>query len=189
MSGARLVFLGAPGAGKGTQAAELAHALGIAHLSTGDMLRKAVKDGTPIGREVEPILAAGGLVPDAVMWGVVAERLDQDDCRSGFVLDGFPRTVPQGEQLEGKLARSGRKLDHVVFFDVPEAELTRRMLGRGRSDDTPEVVGERLRNYARLTEPLKDWYRARGLLRSIDGTGTPAEVQSRLRAAVGKAAR
>jgi adenylate kinase len=153
------------------------------------MLRKAVADRTRIGLEVAPILASGGLVPDDVMWVVVSDRLDQADCREGFILDGFPRTVPQAEQLDAKLSVSGAALGHVVSFDVPEAELTRRLLGRGRADDTPAVVRERLQNYARLTAPLKDWYSARGLLRSIDGTGTPAEVQARLRAAIGSSPR
>jgi adenylate kinase len=185
----RLVFLGAPGAGKGTQAADLAKSCGVPHLSTGDMLRKAVSERTPVGLQVEPILAAGKLVSDDVMWAVVSARLDQADCRPGFLLDGFPRTLPQGEQLAAKLAGAARPLTCAVFFDVPEDELVRRMLGRGRADDKPEVVRERLRNYERLTAPLKDWYRDKGLLRTIDGTGTPADVHARLRAAVGLAAR
>jgi adenylate kinase len=187
MSALRLVFLGAPGAGKGTQAADLAKSRGIPHLSTGDMLRKAVGERTAVGLAVEPILAAGKLVPDDVMWAVVSDRLDQEDCAPGFLLDGFPRTLPQGEQLATKLAAAGTPLSCAVFFDVPDEELVRRMLSRGRADDRPEVVRERLRNYEKLTAPLKDWYRGKGLLRSIDGTGTPADVRARVVAAVGLA--
>lgn len=187
MSALRLVFLGAPGAGKGTQAADLAKTCGIPHLSTGDMLRKSVAERTAVGRQVEPILAAGKLVPDDVMWAVVSDRLDQKDCAPGFLLDGFPRTLPQGEQLATKLASAKTPLSCAVFFDVPEEELVRRMLGRGRADDKPDVVRERLRNYEQQTAPLKDWYSGKGLLRSIDGTGTPADVHARLRAAVGLA--
>ena len=187
MSALRLVFLGAPGAGKGTQAADLAKSCGIPHLSTGDMLRKAVAERTAVGLQVEPILAAGKLVPDVVMWAVVSDRLDQRDCGPGFLLDGFPRTLPQGEQLAAKLVKSKAPLSCAVFFDVPEEELVRRMLSRGRADDKPDVVRERLRNYEKQTAPLKDWYRGKGLLRSIDGTGTPADVHARLRAAVGLA--
>lgn len=185
MSALRLVFLGAPGAGKGTQAADLAKSCGIPHLSTGDMLRKSVAERTTVGLSVEPILAAGKLVPDDVMWAVVSDRLDAKDCVPGFLLDGFPRTLPQGEQLAAKLAGARTPLSCAVFFDVPEEELVRRMLGRGRADDKPDVVRERLRNYEKQTAPLKDWYGKKGLLRSIDGTGTPADVQTRLRAAVG----
>jgi adenylate kinase len=187
MSALRLVFLGAPGAGKGTQAADLAKSQGIPHLSTGDMLRKAVAERTAVGLQVEPILSAGKLVPDDVMWAVVSDRLDSKDCVPGFLLDGFPRTLTQGEQLASKLAGAKTPLSCAVFFDVPEEELVRRMIGRGRADDKPEVVRERLRNYEQQTSPLKDWYRGKGLLRSIDGTGSPADVHARLRAAVGLA--
>jgi adenylate kinase len=185
MSSLRLVFLGAPGAGKGTQAADLAKSCGVPHLSTGDMLRKAVAERSAVGLKVEPILASGKLVPDEVMWAVVSERLDKKDCVKGFLLDGFPRTLAQGERLAAKLADGGTPLSCAVFFDVPEDELVRRMLLRGRADDTPDVVKERLRNYERETAPLTKWYGSRGLLRSVNGTGSPAEVHARIRAAVG----
>jgi adenylate kinase len=185
MRSLRLVFLGAPGAGKGTQAADLAKSCGFPHLSTGDMLRKAVAERTAVGLTVEPILAAGKLVSDDVMWAVVAERLDKPDCAKGFLLDGFPRTLAQGERLAAKLADGGKPLSCAVFFDVPETELVRRMIGRGRADDTPAVVEERLRNYGRETAPLKEWYGSRGLLRTINGMGSTDEVHARLRAAVG----
>jgi adenylate kinase len=181
----RLVFLGAPGAGKGTQAADLAKSAGIPHLSTGDMMRAAAAAGSAVGLKVKPFLDSGKLVPDDVTWDVIAERLDRPDCRPGFLLDGFPRTVPQAERLDAKLAASATPLTHVAFFEVPQDELLRRLLGRGRADDTPEVIQERLANYEKLTAPLVARYRRQSLLRSIDGTGTPADVHARLRKAVG----
>ena len=189
MSPLRLVFLGAPGAGKGTQAAELARSLGVPHLSTGEMMRTAAAAGTPVGLKVKPFLDAGKLAPDDVTWGVISARLDEPDCRPGFILDGFPRTLPQGEQLDGKLVAGRSPLSHVVFIDVPQEELLKRLLGRGRADDTPAVVKERLRNYEKLTAPLVSWYRSKGLLRSVDGTGTPDAVLERLRVVVAGAVR
>ncbi len=189
MSALRLVFLGPPGAGKGTQAADLAKSCGIPHLSTGEMMRGAAAMGTPVGLRVKPFLDAGKLAPDDVTWGVISARLDDADCGQGFVLDGFPRTLPQGEQLDSKLAADRSPLSHVVFFDVPPDELLRRLLGRSRADDTPDVIRERLRNYDKLTAPLIAWYRAKGLLRSVDGTGTPAEVHARVSAAAELSAR
>lgn len=189
MTGLRLVFLGAPGAGKGTQAADLAKASGIPHLSTGDMMRAAAAAGTPVGLKVKPFLDSGKLAPDDVTWGVIAERLDQPDCKRGLLLDGFPRTVPQAERLDEKLAASRTPLTHVVFFEVPPEELLRRLLGRGRADDTPAVIRERLANYEKLTAPLIARYRTQKLLRAIDGTGTPAQVHARLKKAVGLASR
>jgi adenylate kinase len=181
----RLVLLGAPGAGKGTQAADLAKARGVPHLSTGEMMRAAAAAGTPVGLRVKPYLDSGKLAPDDVTWDVIAARLDAPDCRPGFVLDGFPRTLPQGERLDAKLAKDQAPLSHVVYFEVPAPELMRRLMSRGRADDTPDVVQERLRNYEKLTAPLVAWYRGKNLLRTVDGAGTPAEVHARLLAAVG----
>ena len=189
VSALRLVFLGAPGAGKGTQAADLAKSAGIPHLSTGDMMRAAAAAGTAVGLKVKPFLDSGKLARDDVTWGVIAERLEQSDCKPGFLLDGFPRTVPQAERLDEKLAASLTPLTHVVYFEVPREELLRRLLGRGRADDAPAVISERLANYEKLTAPLIATYRKRSLLCGIDGTGTPAEVHARLRKAVGLAAR
>jgi len=183
-SALRLVFLGAPGAGKGTQAADLAKAKGVPHLSTGEMMRTAAAAGTAVGLAVKPFLDSGKLAPDDVTWGVIAERLDDKVCAPGFILDGFPRTLPQGERLDSKLAADKKPLTHVVYFEVPQDELMRRLTSRGRADDTPDVVRERLRNYEKLTAPLIAWYRGKNLLRSIDGTGAPADVHARLLAAV-----
>lgn len=187
--GLRLVFLGPPGAGKGTQAKDLANAAGVPHLSTGDMLRKAAAEGTPVGRRVKPVLDSGGLVSDDVMWSVVSDRLEEPDCAEGFVLDGFPRTVPQATTLAEKLVAQRTPLAHVIFFDVPEAELVKRLSRRGRADDKPAVIRERLRNYAVSTAPLKEWYTAKGLLRPVDGVGTPDEVGARLLNVTGLVAR
>jgi adenylate kinase len=185
MSATRVVFLGPPGAGKGTQAQRFAASVGIPHLSTGDMLRKAMSEGTPIGLQAKPIVDSGKLIPDEMMWGVVAERLGAADCRAGFLLDGFPRTTAQATTLDAKLVADGTPLTCAVSLDVPEAELVKRMLARGRADDTPETVRTRLQVYERQTAPLKDWFQSRGLLREIDGTGTPEQVYERLLVATG----
>ena len=181
-----VVFLGPPGSGKGTQAARLATELGVPHVSTGEMLRQAVGGGSELGARVKGILDSGTLVPDEVMAGVVRERLAAGDCGRGFLLDGYPRTLPQGELLEGLLAASGRTLDHVAFLDVPDDELVRRLRARGRSDDTVETIRRRLEEYESKTSPLRDRYAARGLLRRVDGTGAPDQVLARLRAALGR---
>lgn len=181
----RVVFLGAPGAGKGTQAQRLASELGVPHVSTGDMLRTSVESGSELGRKVQGILAAGLLVPDEVMAGVVGERLSAPDCRRGFLLDGYPRTLAQGELLDRLLAASASRLDHVAFFEVPAAELLRRLLSRGRADDTVDTVRRRLEVYAEQTAPLRGLYERRGLLRVVDGTGDPEQVAARLRSSLG----
>src|SRR6185295_6463762 len=149
----------------------------------------AAAAGTSVGLAVKPYLDAGKLAPDDVTWGVIAARLDEKDCAPGFILDGFPRTLPQGERLAEKLAASRTPLTHVVYFEVPQDELMRRLMSRGRADDTPDVVRERLRNYEKLTAPLIAWYRGQHLLRSIDGTGSPADVHARLVGAIGGTAK
>lgn len=179
----KVVFLGPPGAGKGTQAERFAVARGVPHISTGEMLRGAVAAGTELGNQVQQYMATGALVPDDVMAGVVSERLAADDCSAGFLLDGFPRTLPQAELLEDK----GVALDHVVLIDVLAEEVERRLMGRGRSDDTPETVRKRIATYMRQTEPLVNHYRALGLLRSVPGVGSIDEVAARLESAVGGA--
>ena len=183
------VFLGPPGAGKGTQAARLCAANGIPHISTGDMLRGAVAAGTEIGQVAKGYLDRGALVPDQVIADVVADRLRQEDCARGFLLDGFPRTLPQAELLETALGGLGRSLDHVLLLDVPEDELRRRLTSRdeGRSDDAPEVIAHRLEVYATQTAPLRQYYAERGLLRAVDGVGSIDQVTERVLGVAGVA--
>ena len=185
----RIVFLGPPGSGKGTQAQRLQEELEIAHLSTGEMLRDADHAGTPLGREAARHMQAGQLVPDDVVVGVVADRLSEKDCERGCLFDGFPRTVPQAEALDKMLAERKIPLNLVLALDVPTERLVDRLLARGRMDDNRETIHERFRQYDRLTEPLLDYYRRRGILRMIDGEGTPDEVFSRIRRAVDTAIR
>lgn len=167
--GLRLVMLGAPGSGKGTQAEALAERLGIPTVSTGEMLRGAVAAATLLGQRVELIMAQGALVDDGTMAEVVRERLAESDARGGFILDGFPRTLPQAAALEAILDDSGAELDAVLQVDVPAPELVRRALGRRRADDREEVIRTRLEVYREQTEPLIGYYQERGLLRLVDG--------------------
>lgn len=167
--GARVVLLGPPGAGKGTQAQVLCQHLGVPAISTGDMLREAVAEGTPLGNKVQGIMASGALVDDATMAEVVRERLAKPDARRGYLLDGYPRTLPQAETLAGILRDAAQELDAVLLVDVPEDELVRRALLRGRGDDKEDVIRERQRVYREKTAPLIGYYRERGLLREIDG--------------------
>jgi adenylate kinase len=180
----RIVFLGPPGAGKGTQAVRVAKRLGVPHLSTGDMLRDATRRGTALGREAAEHMNAGRLVPTELVQLLVVDRLAQPDCAPGYLLDGFPRTVEQAENLEQMLAKQGSAIDVAVNLDVAEGELLTRLASRGRTDDAEEVVRERLRHYDNLTKPLVDHYRRRGVLREVDGLGTPDAVFERIMAAV-----
>lgn len=181
----KVVMLGPPGAGKGTQAQLLSARLGLPAISTGDMLREAVAAGSELGRRVEGIMAAGKLVDDGLMAEVVRDRLAKPDARSGYLLDGYPRTLPQAQTLEGILAESGQTLDAVVMVDVPEEELVRRALLRGRADDAEEVIRERQRVYREKTAPLIGYYRERGLLREIDGHLPVDEVTAHVFAMLG----
>jgi adenylate kinase len=181
----KIVLLGPPGAGKGTQASQLASQLGVPAISTGDMLREAVSSGTELGRRVQGIMASGALVDDATMAEVVRERLAQSDARPGFLLDGYPRTLPQAETLERILEAGRQELDAVLLVEVPEEELVRRAALRGRGDDREEVVRERLRVYREKTEPLIGYYRARGLLYPIDGNLPIEKVTSQMLIALG----
>lgn len=183
---AKIVLFGPPGAGKGTQAALLASQLGVPAISTGDMLRLAVSSGSPLGGRVQSIMAAGGLVDDATMADVVRERLAQEDARPGFLLDGYPRTIPQAETLDRVLGESGQELDAVLSIEVPEEELVRRAVLRNRGeDDREEVVRERLRVYREKTEPLIGYYRERGLLYPVDGNLPVEKVTSQMLIALG----
>jgi len=207
----RIVFLGPPGAGKGTQAAQLARELGVPHLSTGDMLRAAASARTPLGLEADGHIRAGRLVPDDLVLRILHERLDQPDAKAGYLLDGFPRNLAQAEAL-GNFA----EVDRVISFDISPELLVRRLSDRlmcpkcqsvynvaskppkvadrcdrdgtvliQRPDDRPEAVTTRLKVYAEQTAPLLEYYRKRGLLRGIDASGTPDEVAARVRRALG----
>ena len=184
----RFLLLGPPGAGKGTQAERLVKSLGIPQISTGDMLRAAVKAGTKVGREAKGFMERGELVPDAVVIGVAEERMRQPDAQRGFILDGFPRTAAQAEALDAMLAKLGVTLERCVALTVDENELVARLLKRaeieGRADDNETAIRTRMRVYREQTEPLVDYYRKRGVLREIDGLGTVDAVAARIEGAL-----
>ena len=163
-----LLVLGPQGSGKGTQAARLSETQGIPHVSTGEMFRAAIAAGTELGRRVEPILAAGKLVPDDLTVELIRERLAEPDAKRGFVLDGFPRTLAQADALDAMLTDVGRELDAVLFFDLADDVAIERLVGRaqdeGREDDTPEAIARRLAIYHEQTEPVVERYRATGKL-------------------------
>jgi len=181
-----LILLGPPGAGKGTQAHRLSERYHIPAISTGDILRAAVRQGTPLGQEAKRYMDSGALVPDEVMIGIVRERLCQDDTKAGFLLDGFPRTVAQAEALSQLAEEQARSIEHVISIEVPEQELLQRLAGRrqieGRHDDAEEAIRHRLEVYHRDTAPLIEYYRQRGWLRSIPGVGTIDEIFQRITA-------
>jgi adenylate kinase len=183
-----LLVLGPQGSGKGTQAARLSASHGIPHVSTGDMFRAAIAAGTPLGRRVEPILAAGELVPDELTVALIRERLSQADAAAGFVLDGFPRTLDQAEALDAMLAEIGRALDAVLFFDLADAVALERLLGRAqeeeRPDDTPEVIARRLAIYHEQTEPVVERYRATGKLVPLHAERSVGDVAAEIGAAL-----
>ncbi|MCB9887667.1 MAG: adenylate kinase [Planctomycetes bacterium] len=207
---ARCVFLGAPGAGKGTQAKKVAEAASIAHISTGDMLRAQVAAGTPLGAEAKSFMDAGKLVPDQVIIAMVQARIAEPDAREAWILDGFPRTLPQAQALDGTLSGASA-VSHVIYFDVPESVLVGRLTGRRtcgkcgaiwhvdnhptkvadvcdncggglvqRSDDRLEAITQRLEQYRTLTAPLLAYYRERGVLREIDANRSPSVVYEEL---------
>ena len=215
-----LILLGPPGAGKGTQAQRLEQSHGLVQLSTGDMLRAAVAAGTEIGRQAKSIMDRGELVPDAVVVSIIAERIGHEDCKRGFILDGFPRTVAQAEALDTMLAERGMKLDAVIEMKVVDEVLVERITGRyscakcgagyhdrfqkpkvegvcdkcggtefkRRADDNAETVSSRLAAYHAQTAPLLPYYRARGVLKSVDGLAAIDEVTRQLEAILGRGA-
>ena len=194
----RLILLGPPGAGKGTQAQRLVDKHGIPQLSTGDMLRAAVKNGTEIGKRAKAVMDAGELVSDAIVNAIVAERIDQADCARGFILDGYPRTLAQADAVEAMLAERGKNLDAVIELVVDDKVLVGRIVKRAeeahaaghpvRKDDNAEVFEERLREYYKKTAPLIGYYHAKGMLKGVDGMATIDEVTAQIEALLAKAA-
>ncbi len=186
----RLVLLGAPGSGKGTQASRLKSELGVPHISTGDMLRAAVAAGTPLGLKAKAVMEAGQLVSDDVLLGMLEERLAEPDAQAGFILDGYPRNLAQVQALDEMLARVKCPLDAVIKLDVPAEEIIGRCEIRfeaeGRADDEPDTVRRRLAVYAEQTAPVADWYAKHGMLKVVEGVGTLDEVFARIVATLSK---
>lgn len=205
--GLKIVMLGAPGAGKGTQAVRLAQELGIPHISTGDIFRKNLREGTELGKQVQGYLNSGGLVPDELTCEIVADRLAQEDCANGYILDGFPRSIPQAEMLKAFLEKRGGGIDAAINIDVPDEEIVGRLSARRsdpetgavynllfnpppaeladrliqREDDKPETVQSRLATYHETTEPIIEWYGKEGVLKNVSGTKAgPDEVYARV---------
>ncbi|MEM1288940.1 MAG: adenylate kinase [Pseudomonadota bacterium] len=188
----RLILLGPPGAGKGTQATRLVEQYGIPQLSTGDMLRAAVAAGTPTGLKAKAVMEAGDLVSDEIVNQIVSDRISEPDCENGFILDGYPRTLAQADAVEAMMADKGIKLDAVVELIVNDGALVGRIVKRAeeakaagqpvRKDDTPEVFDERLRAYYKSTAPLTGYYHAKGMRHTVDGMATIDGVSEALRA-------
>jgi len=187
-----ILLLGPQGSGKGTQAKRISDAYGIPHIATGDMLRAAMAAGTELGRKVKPIYDSGQLVPDDLMIELIRERLAQDDTEDGFVLDGFPRTLPQAEALDPMLREIGKELTVVFVLQLPDEvcieRLTRRAQLEGRVDDTPEAIAKRLDIYHRETEPLIEWYRIRSNVVTIHADRSVNEVFAEIQQALEQAA-
>lgn len=197
----RIIMLGAPGAGKGTQAKRIAEKYNVPHISTGDIFRENIKNGTELGNKAKAYMEAGDLVPDELVLELIMDRFEKEDCENGYVLDGFPRTIPQAEALDEALEAKGQSIDNVIDVDVPDDHIIKRMAGRRtcahcgaifhlehmppkiegkcdqcgghlmmREDDLPDTVIARLKTYHEQTQPLKDYYGAKGLVHSVDGT-------------------
>ncbi len=174
------ILFGPPGAGKGTQGKLLSQELGIPLISTGDMLREAIARGDELGNKVKDIVDSGQLVSDEIMAEVLASRLQQDDVRNGFILDGYPRTLEQARFLDNLLKKLGFFIDRVVFLDVPRSELVERLLKRGRNDDRIEIVEQRLNVYTRQTRPVVAYYEDKGLLNNVDATGKIEDITKKI---------
>ena len=203
----KIIMLGAPGAGKGTQAKQIADKYSNPHISTGDIFRANIKNGTELGKKAKQYMDQGALVPDELTCDLVMDRIQQDDCKNGFVLDGFPRTIPQAEALDAALGKINEKMDYAIDVDVPDENIVNRMSGRRaclncgatyhlisippkvegicdrcgseivlREDDKPETVQKRLKVYHEQTQPLIDYYKNQGILKSVDGTQPMDEV-------------
>jgi adenylate kinase len=185
-----ILLMGPPGAGKGTQGAILGKALGLPKFATGDLLRDAVKRGTPLGREAKAVMEAGHLVGDDIILGVVQEEVGKPEAARGVIFDGVVRTIPQAEGLEGILADRGRKMDAVLFFDVSDDEILARLERRrsieARADDDPAAVATRLKAYREQTAPVLEWYERRNGVHRIPAVGTVEEIAGRVRQALGK---
>jgi len=181
----RIVLMGAPGSGKGTQAALIVKELGLPHISTGDLLRAAVAAGTELGRQAKAVMDRGELVSDDIVLGLLEERLAQDDAANGFILDGYPRNIAQAEALDALLERLGQPVDEALQIDVDAEQVVRRIAKRaaleGRSDDTEETVRNRLKVYAEQTAPVVDYYARKGVLSRVLGDGSIEEVFQRIR--------
>ena len=173
---ARVILVGPPGSGKGTQGERLQSELGIPKFSTGDILRAAVSERTPLGIEAKRYMDSGNLVPDEVVIGLIEECLKGEDARDGWILDGFPRTIPQAEALDALLDLVGQSHDCTICLDVPDEEIVQRMLARGRDDDKEDVIRERLQVYRDKTAPLIKYYSQKGTLKTVDGNRSPDSV-------------
>ncbi|ASR42898.1 adenylate kinase [Luteimonas sp. RC10] len=187
----RLVLLGAPGSGKGTQAARLKEHLQVPHISTGDLLRAEVAAGTPLGLQAKAVMDRGDLVSDEILLGMLEDRLSREDTRAGFILDGYPRNLAQAAALDALLAKLGQTFDAAVQLEVDNEQIVERLAGRakaeGRADDSPESVRHRLNVYDQQTAPVIGFYRDHGQLTVVDGVGPLDEVFARIVAAIGKA--
>ena len=185
-----ILLLGAPGSGKGTQGMILAERLGLPKITTGDLLRAAVKAGTPLGTEAKKFMDSGRLVPDAVILSMIKEELAKPEAQTGAILDGFPRTAAQAELVDRTLGERGLRLHHILLLDVPEEELVRRMTERarveGRSDDTPEAIKTRLQVYQRDTAPLIAHYAQRGIVKRVTGVGGVEDIATEIKQVIGR---